>query len=165
MNNWEGGERAKHFLDRESGERRRIRVAYLDLREDGGAAVNGLALPVDAARLAALDEREINYERVDVSDAFEVVTAGDVVAGAEQGLSPPASRRLVFTYVGTEAARERCRRGLVEGDAFVSRDYVSDVQRAFAELGESALAEFERTTDPPPFPEAALRVVNAPTGY
>jgi hypothetical protein len=164
MNNWEGGEGAKHFLDRVSGERRRIRVAYLDLREAAGAAVNGLVLPVDAARLAALDEREINYERVDVSDAFEA-SAGDGVADVGLGAPPRPSPRIVFTYVGTEAARERCKRGLAEGNAFVSRDYVDGVRRAFAALGEPALAEFERTTDPPPCPQADLLVVNAPADY
>ena len=70
MNNWEGGEDAKHWLDRETGERPHIRVAYLDICERPGSAVNGLALPVDATRLDALDAREINYARIEVSDAF-----------------------------------------------------------------------------------------------
>jgi hypothetical protein len=143
MNNWEGGDGAKHWLDRASGERPRIRVAYLALREEEAAAVNGLALPVDEARLAELDAREINYRRVDVTDAFE----GNVGVGR------------VFTYVGLDAARERCRQGAAAGDAFVSRDYASGVRRAFEQLGPGALAEFDRTTDPLPFPERDLRVV------
>ena len=148
MNNWEGGEGAKHWLDRESGERPRIRVAYLDLREQEGSSVNGLALPVDADRLAELDAREINYERLDVSSAFAPVDSK----------APPKPLR-VFTYVGLEAARERCRRGAAEGDVFVSRDYGASVRRAFERLGPGALAEFDRTTDPLPFPECDLRMV------
>jgi cation transport regulator ChaC len=158
MNNWEGGEGAKHYLDRASGERPRIRVAYLDLCEKAGLFVNGLALPVDADRLAALDEREINYERVDVSAAFQPAD-GDRVADTAPTPLPPASPGRVFTYVGTEAARERCRRGLAAGDCFVSRDYVSGVQRAFAALGEEASAEFDHTTDPLPFPERNLTLI------
>jgi len=142
MNNWEGGERAKHWLDREAGARPRIRVAYLDIYEQPGSAVNGVALPVDAPRLAALDAREINYGRVEVTDAFEGPVSG-----------------CVFTYVGLDAARERCRCGQAEGDAFVSRDYLVGVRSGFERLGADGLAEFDRTTDPLPFPERDLIVV------
>jgi dephospho-CoA kinase len=140
MNNWEGGEGTKHWLDRETGERPHIRVAYLDIYEHEGSAVNGLALPVDAERLAELDARELNYRRVDITAAFE----GDVTEP-------------VFTYVGLEAAHERCRRGIEESNAFVSRSYLSEVRRAFERLGLDALAEFDRTTDPLPFPQRDLR--------
>lgn len=146
MNNWEGGEEVKHWLDRGSGERPRIRVAYLDLREQEGSAVNGLALPVDEGRLAELDTREINYRRIDISDVFEGDLEGDV-----------------FTYVGLDAARERCRQGATDGDVFVSSDYARSVQRAFERLAPGALAEFHRTTDSLPFPERDLRVVTPRT--
>ncbi len=149
MNNWEGGEGAKHWLDRDSGERPRIRVAYLDLREEPGSAVNGLVLPVDADRLADLDAREINYERIDVSEAFEPL--GPQAEGAE---TPR-----IFTYVGLDAAHERCRLGAAEGNAFVSADYTGSVRRAFEQLAPGALIEFDRTTDPVPFPERDLRLV------
>lgn len=142
MNNWEGGEEVKHWLDHATGERPRIRVAYLDIYEQAGSVVNGLALPVDAERLVALDRREINYERVDVSAAF----------------GPPISNR-VFTYIGLDAARERCRRGAAAGDVFVSRDYVAGVRSAFERLTPGALFEFDHTTDPLPFPERDLQVV------
>jgi len=142
MNNWEGGDAVKHFLDRETGERPRIRVAYLDLEPGGAEAINGLALPTDAARLVTLDAREVNYIRVDVTAAFE-----------------PAIPHRVFTYVGTEAARERCHQGAADGDIFVSRDYAAGVRRAFERLGPDALTEFDRTTDPLPFPERDLRMV------
>jgi dephospho-CoA kinase len=142
MNNWEGGEEVKHWLDRATGERPRIRVAYLDIESSQGGTVNGVAIPVDAERLAAFDRREINYERVDVSAAFE----------------PPISDR-VFTYIGLDAARERCRQGVADGDVFVSRDYVAGVRSAFERLAPAALPEFDHTTDPLPFPERDLQVV------
>lgn len=142
MNNWEGGNAVKHFLDRETGERPRIRVAYLDIEPSEGSTVNGVAIPVDAERMAQLDAREINYSRVDVASDFE----------------GPAPGR-VYTYMGLAAARERCRQGAAEGNAFVSRDYAAGVRRAFESLGFDALAEFDRTTDPLPFPERDLQVV------
>ncbi|HKB50351.1 MAG TPA: gamma-glutamylcyclotransferase family protein [Solirubrobacterales bacterium] len=142
MNNWEGGDAVKHFLDRETGERPRIRVAYLDVEPSEGSTVNGIAIPVDAERLATLDAREINYSRVDVTAAFDRPLAGRV-----------------FTYVGLGAARERCREGVAEGNAYVSRDYLAGVRRAFEQLAPDALAEFDRATDPLPFPERDLRMV------
>lgn len=149
MNNWEGGDAVKHFLDPETGERPRIRVAYLDIYEHAGSVVNGLALPVDAERLAAFDRREVNYERIDVSPAFEP---------ASGPLSLDECLR-VFTYVGLPAAHERRRRGVLEGNAFVAADYVATVRQAFERFAPEALAEFDRTTDPLPFPERDLRAV------
>jgi hypothetical protein len=139
MNNWEGGEGVKHWLDRATGKRPRIRVAYLDVYEQEGSAVNGLALPVDAERLAALDAREINYERVEVTDAFAPEVGGRV-----------------FTYMGLAAARERCRQGAADGDTFVAADYAAAVRRAFERLAPNAPAEYDRTTDACPFPERDL---------
>jgi hypothetical protein len=142
MNNWEGGDAVKHFLDRDTGKRPHIRVAYLDLREEVGSVVNGLALPVDADRLEALDAREVNYARIEVSGAFE-----------------PAIPQQVYTYVGLDAARERCRQGAVEGNAFVSRCYVAEVRRAFERLGSNSLVDFDRTTDPLSLPERDLEMI------
>ena len=152
MNNWQGGEDAKHWLDRDSGERPHISVAYLDLREQKSSSVNGLALPVDADRLGEIDAREINYSRVDVSSAFEPAVS----------LTPSVEAPRVFTYVGLAAARERCRQGAAEGNVFVSGDYAGSVRRAFEQLGPRALAEFDRTTDPLPFPERDLRLILPP---
>jgi hypothetical protein len=117
--------------------------------------VNGLALPVDETRLAALDAREVNYEGIDVSSAFEpVLTEGENASGEEH------TTPRVFTYMGLAAARERCRLGIVEGSACVAADYVATVRHGFERLAPDALAEFDRTTDRVPFPERDLRVVH-----
>jgi cation transport regulator ChaC len=142
MDNWDSANDHKHFVEPGTGERPHLRVAYLDVEADEGGTVNGLAIPVDAARLAVLDAREVNYSRVDVSSAFE-----------------PAIPQRVFTYVGTAAARERCRRGAADGNLFASRDYVAATRRAFELLAPDALAEFDRTTEPLPFPERDLKLV------
>ncbi len=143
MNNWEAGPLEKHFVDPETGVQPRIRVAYLDIDELPGAAVNGLAIPVDERRMAEFDVREVNYVRVDVSSAFE-----------------PALPRPVFAYRATEEARERCRRR--DAEIFVSRDYVAAVRSGFAELGVGQLEEYERTTEPLGFSERHLELVYPP---
>jgi len=173
MNNWEGGDAVKHFLDPETGERPRIRVAYLDLHERPGSAVNGLALPVDAKRLSALDAREVNYRRVEVTEAFEPSPPSPEPSASALNPSPPrpelsdparswsrpGESLRVFTYRGLDAARERRRQGAADGNIFIRRAYISDVHTAFARLGPDAPAEFNRTTDPPPFPQRNLQVV------
>lgn len=143
MNNWEATALEKHFVDPDTGEQPRIRVAYLDVDELPGATVNGLAIPVDARRLAEFDVREVNYLRTDVSGLFE-----------------PALPRPVFAYRATEEARERCRRQ--DAEVFVSRDYVAAVRGGFAALGEEQLEEYDRTTEPLDFPERHLRLVYPP---
>lgn len=142
MDNWDAANDHKYFVEPGTGERPRLRVAYLDVEPSEGGTVNGLAILVDAARLLVLDAREVNYSRIDVSGAFE-----------------PSLPQQVFTYVGTEAARERCRQGAAAGDVFVSRDYVAAVRRAFEQLAPEARAEFDRTTEPLPFPEVDLKLI------
>jgi hypothetical protein len=139
MNNWETTELEKHFVDPETGEKPKIRVAYLDIEQRPGSTVNGLAIPVDAKRLADLDVREVNYIRIDVTEAFE-----------------PTAPGRVFAYTGTVAARERSRAEHAPG--YVSRDYVAAIRRAFAALGDGALAEFDLTTEPLQFPERHLEL-------
>ena len=142
MDNWDSANDHKYFVDPRTGERPRLRVAYLDIEASEDHTVNGLALPVDATRLGVLDAREVNYARIDVSAAFE-----------------PTLAQPVFTYVGTDAARERRRQGAADGDVFVSRDYFAAVRRAFEQLDAGALAEFDRTTEPLPFPERNLKLI------
>lgn len=141
MNNWEAGDAEKHFVDPGSGLKPRIKVAYLDIEEQAGSTVNGLAIPANEGRLADLDLREVNYSRIDVSAAFR-----------------PRIPHRVFTYVGTDAARERSRHQTPDAGVHVSRQYVERIRQAFAALGPDALAEYERTTEPLPFRERDLEL-------
>jgi hypothetical protein len=77
-----------------------------------------------------------------------------VVAAQDMGLPGP-----VFAYLGSTAARERCRAGIAAGDVCIGSGYLEAVRAAFAALGGEALAEFERTTGPPPFPVRDLERV------
>lgn len=151
MDNWDAVNDPKHFVDPDTGDRPRIRVAYLDIHEREGSTVNGLALPVDATRLAALDEREVNYERIELTGAFEPgrLAEADPTTGDLDG-------DRVWTYVGTAAARERCRLGAEQGNACVAAEYAAAVRAAFASLAPGALAEFDRSTDPLPFPQRPI---------
>jgi hypothetical protein len=89
------------------GARPAVFVTFLNLERALGSVVDGELLEGD---LDALDARERNYSRVDVTDALE---------------SPPGAR--VWAYVGTPEGRERFERGLREGRAVVQRAYLDAV--------------------------------------
>jgi hypothetical protein len=95
------------------GSRPALHVAFLDLEAAPGERLEGAL--VAAADLPALDRRERNYRRVDVTDR---------VAGA------PARAR-VWTYVGLPEARDRLTRARAGGTAVVAEPYLRAVEAAF----------------------------------
>jgi cation transport regulator ChaC len=100
----------KFYVDRVTGERPAVFVAFLDLEESPGAEVEGIAFGVDEAALAVLDDRERNYARVEVTEQLSVDLGGPV-----------------WTYVGTTDARERFERSARDGTAVISREYLDSV--------------------------------------
>lgn len=113
------------------GSRPAVLVAFLDLEPDPGVTVNGTLRAVTDAELDALDQRERNYERVDVTDAVE---------GASDG-GP------VYAYMGSPAGRARLERGRAEDRAVVPHAYLELVRAAFAELGPDEERAFCASTE------------------
>jgi hypothetical protein len=110
----------KHYTD-ERGERPAVFVCFLDIETDPRGSVNGLCVPVDGPRLAALDARERNYERVDVSAAVE--------AGGAR----------VWASVGARASRLRMRWAVAAHRAVIDASYLGLVADGFAALGAGEL--------------------------
>jgi cation transport regulator ChaC len=108
----------KYFLDARTGARPGVFVAFLDVVPEPGAAVQGIAAEVDGARLEALDDRERNYARVDVSAALDLDLGGPV-----------------WAYAGLPEARERYAAAVAAQRAVVARAYVDDVRAGFAAHG------------------------------
>jgi cation transport regulator ChaC len=133
----------KYYIDLHDGSRPPVFVAFLNLVSHEGQAVNGIVFPVDAQELDALDERERNYERHEVT---QYVTEG--VGGR------------VWTYVGTADAEERFREGMRRGQVVVSREYMEGVLADFRAAGDDALQEFEASTDAPGCPVVDLERVD-----
>jgi Gamma-glutamyl cyclotransferase, AIG2-like len=120
-------------------------VTFVNLVPVEGDSVAGVVFPVDREELAALDRRERNYERHDVTDRIEQTVDGRI-----------------WTYIGTHAAEERHAEGLRLGRAVVSRAYLEGIRDAFRNVGEAALGEFEASTDPPGCPTMDLERVDLP---
>jgi hypothetical protein len=128
------------------GTRPALAVAFLDLEEADGAQVEGALLAVDAAGLAALDMRERQYERLDVS-----------------ALIDPAPDGTVWTYVGRAPGRARVAAGRAgTAPIAIQRSYIELVEAAFAALGNDALARYRAGTEPPPFPILDLTRIDLP---
>jgi hypothetical protein len=108
------------------GSRPDVCVAFLDVRQEPGASVNGVCVPVDAEQLAALDERERNYERVDVTGCVE-----------------PCLGR-TWAYVGRADSRHRLSRAVAAGRCVVARRYLEVVEAGFRAVG--GWEEFLSTT-------------------
>jgi gamma-glutamylcyclotransferase (GGCT)/AIG2-like uncharacterized protein YtfP len=107
----------KSYRRLEDGSRPAVYVAFLDIVADPRSAVDGVLFAVDEVTLAALDARERNYDRIEVTGA---------VAGA-------GGR--VWTYRGSDEGRARLRSGLREGSVVVDVDYVQAVRATFQVLG------------------------------
>jgi hypothetical protein len=135
----------KYYVDARSRRRPDVCVTFINLYPDRNAAVNGVAVPMSEEELLRLDERERNYERVEVTD----------------GIRPPPTGR-VWTYRGDEEARERYRRASASGGAVVSREYYAAVLASFRELGDAEMERFWRSTDQPACPLADLVLVDVP---
>jgi hypothetical protein len=138
----------KRYLDA-AGRAPALHVCFLDLRpvdEPGGAvpAVNGVCTPVTPRMLAALDARERNYERVDVTD----------LVGHAAGT--------VWAYVGSAEGRARARAGRDGGSAVVSHEYRARVERGFARLGPREMERYRASTADAALPPLALTRTELP---
>ena len=101
----------KFYVDAETGRRPAVYVAFLAIRYEPGAAVSGEVFAVDDEQLAALDRRERNYDRCDVSEFVELDGR-------------------VWAYVGSAAGRARCVAGRAAGTAVISAEYLASVPDA-----------------------------------
>jgi cation transport regulator ChaC len=129
----------KHFVAPD-GSRPALMVAFLSIAPQEGASVNGLALPVAEDELPALDERERNYARVDVTKHLDA--------------DPPGR---VWAYAGLDVARERLAVGRREGRLAIASSYYERVLAAFDLLGQRDL--YNHSTGPPPAPVVELEMV------
>ncbi len=129
----------KYYLD-EHGNRPGVYVSFLDLRSARGESVNGVCRPVTRDQLAALDARERNYRRRDVTACCDA----------------PSDGGRVWTYVGTPAGRGRLTRGRSAGRAVVDRAYLEGVAAAFKGLGRGEYEMCAASLEPDGLPVLAL---------
>ena len=108
----------KSYRLRADGSRPAVFVAFLDIVEDAGASTGGTLIAVDEAVLRALDARERNYERIEVTGQVED--------------APPGT---VWLYRGSAAGRVRLADGVRRSCAVVDAAYAQAVEVSLAALG------------------------------
>jgi gamma-glutamylcyclotransferase (GGCT)/AIG2-like uncharacterized protein YtfP len=137
----------KYYVDAKTGERPAVYVAFLDLAPDPETTVNGVVFPATDEQLAALDSRERNYERREVTPEIDPPTGGTV-----------------YAYMGTEEARRRFETGRSDGSAVVTRAYLDQVRASFERLGEHELSAHDASTDAVPLPIRDLERIDLGPG-
>ncbi|GIF47979.1 gamma-glutamyl AIG2-like cyclotransferase [Asanoa ferruginea] len=124
-----------------SEERPPVQVLFLNLERAAAATVTGYVIVVDAHRLAALDAREGNYDRVVVTDQIT--------------MRATARPNVVWTYVGKADRAATARAAILRGSARIRKEYLDTVVEAFAG-NDDLTAELEQITRPPPAPVESL---------
>ena len=120
----------KYYRDSHTRSRPDVYVTFLDIYPKAGARINGLVIPVSKSELVRLDQRERNYQRVDVTDAIE-----------------PEVEGIVWTYIGTKDAYTRYIHGQREGKCIINKKYEQTVRDGFSAFGKQALEDYEQSTE------------------
>jgi cation transport regulator ChaC len=120
----------KYYLGADAS-RPAVFVTFLNLVPAAGRHVSGVLFAVGAEELEALDRRERNYDRRDVTALVEEPVAGRV-----------------WTYIGKPEAEQRFALAEREGRAVIDKAYLANVRSGFELIAADALAEFDATTNP-----------------
>ncbi len=118
----------KSYRLRADGSRPAVFVAFVDIEPDPAGVLTGVCMPVSDAELRALDDRERNYDRIEVTAQIE---------------RPPPGR--VWAYRGSEAGRARLREGVARGAAVISRDYLDAVLAGIGTIAPGDVETFRRS--------------------
>jgi dephospho-CoA kinase len=125
---------------------RRGVVVSLGLEAASDESCNGVIVRVTADELAALDWRERDYQRTDVTDLIE----------ADANVDGP-----IVTYVPNASSIERYQAARDAGRAAIRRTYWDLVREAFASLGQHHLHRYEVTPAPDvPVADIALAAID-----
>jgi len=107
-------------------------------------AVNGIVARVSGLEIAALDQRERDYDRVDVTASVSV---------RHEAFEPDAR---IVTYVPRPSAIDRYERARDRGRAGIRSTYWGLVDAAFAVWGADQLERYRSSTPPPDVPVVAM---------
>jgi cation transport regulator ChaC len=126
-------------------------IVALGVVPSAGERTNGIVARVSATELAALDLRERDYDRVDVTDQVTVAGWG----GAPASVGVGTGDRIV-TYVPRRSAIDRYETARDAGLAGIRDTYWGLVDAAFAVLGPDRLRAYRATTPAPDIPVVAV---------
>jgi hypothetical protein len=105
----------------------------------GGSRWTTASISRGTSAIAALDHRERNYDRIDVSDRL-----------------PDCGGARVWAYRGSVAGRRRFADAVRAGTAVIDAGYLGAVRAGFTGLGETEWEACAPSLDPGPLPVAEL---------
>ena len=127
-------------------------IVVLGVVESADETVNGVVAWVGDDEIEALDRRERNYDRVDVTH----------LAAVRHGVSLSGP---IETYVPRPEPLQRYRDAYAAGTAAIEERYWNLVDDAFAELGVDRRDRYRATTPVPDIPVLAMRRDQVPERY
>jgi dephospho-CoA kinase len=128
----------RYYIDSGSGMRPAVYVAFLNVRPACGEQTTGLLFGVSADELAMIDQRERNYQRIDIT-ALLAPTLPDIEG-------------CFWLYCGLPEAEQRFQAGKSSGSTVIARSYFETVASAYATLGPAHADNYSATTDNPQVP-------------
>lgn len=137
--------------DASDGSVRQWTIVALGIVASDGESANGVIGWADPVEIEALDRREQQYDRVDVTDLV-------VVRDAE--VDAP-----IVTYVPRREPRARYEEARDRGEAAVEQRYWDLVDGAFAALGPDRRERYRATTPDPDIPIVAMRSDGVPVRH
>ncbi len=131
----------KYYIHRQTGNRPKGFVTFLNIRPHNGKTIIGILFSVSDKELENLDRRERNYQRIDITKAIDTRIQGKA-----------------WVYIGLDEAEKRYQEGLRQGNAVIAQDYYNSVHNAYISLGKKALSNYAETTDEPKIPISNLEM-------
>jgi cation transport regulator ChaC len=133
----------KYYLSAGDCSRPAVFVTFLNIAPADGRHVSGVLFAVGAEELEALDRRERNYDRREVTSSIE---------------QPPPGR--VWAYFGKPQAERRFALAAQQRRAVIDKTYLEKVRSGFGLIAADGLDEFDATTDPHDCPVLDLRRID-----
>ena len=120
----------KYYIEGKTGKRPDIFVTFLNIRPHPNKTIIGVLFRVSEQELENLDQRERNYQRIDITHQINTAIQGKA-----------------WVYIGLEQAHKRYQEGLKENRAMICQDYFKSVNNAYLSLGSYAFSNYVGTTD------------------
>ena len=130
----------KYYIEQKTGNRFNGFVTFLNIRFDKDKTIIGVLFRVSEPELENLDQRERNYQRIDITHQINRAIQGKA-----------------WVYIGLEQAKKRYQEGLQKGCAVVSQNYFDLVHDAYFSLGNYAFSNYIATTDKLEVPTVDLK--------
>lgn len=130
----------KYYIDPETGNRPESFVTFLNIYPNPSKTITGILFRVSPQELKKLDQRERNYQRIDVTKRTEEEVQGKV-----------------WVYIGLKEAKQRYQEGLKQKNGMIAQDYIDSIHYGYRLWGQETWLNYVATTDEPTVPILNLK--------